>query len=51
MAVKFVAAYGHDVTAFTTRDSEIDEAKGFSEAMADASPFSALMQANRILPG
>src|SRR5262249_57556953 len=29
MAVKFAAAYGCDVTAFTSSDSKIDEAKGF----------------------
>jgi uncharacterized zinc-type alcohol dehydrogenase-like protein len=29
MAVKFAAAYGCDVTAFTSSDSKFDEAKGF----------------------
>ena len=29
MAVKFAAAYGCDVTAFTSRESKFDEAKGF----------------------
>ncbi|HEX4142641.1 MAG TPA: NAD(P)-dependent alcohol dehydrogenase [Pirellulales bacterium] len=29
MAVKFAAAYGCDVTAFTSRESQFDEAKGF----------------------
>ncbi|HJZ79012.1 MAG TPA: zinc-binding dehydrogenase, partial [Pyrinomonadaceae bacterium] len=29
MAVKFAAAYGCDVTAFTSSESKIDEAKGF----------------------
>ena len=46
MAVRFAAAYGCDVTAFTSSESKFDEAKGFDEAMADASPFSTLMLAN-----
>ena len=29
MAVKFAAAYGCDVTAFTSSESKFDEAKGF----------------------
>ena len=29
MAVKFAAAYGCDVTAFTSGESQFDEAKGF----------------------
>jgi len=29
MAVKFAAAYGCEVTAFTSSESKFDEAKGF----------------------
>jgi len=38
MAVKFAAAYGCDVTAFTSTESKFDEAKGFGANQAHSRP-------------
>src|SRR2546428_8080212 len=44
MAVKFAAAYGCDVTAFTSSQKKFDEAKGFCADQAVASKESAAIQ-------
>jgi alcohol/geraniol dehydrogenase (NADP+) len=43
MAVKFAAAYGCDVTAFTSSDSKFDEAKGFGANHVVSSKDSAVI--------
>src|SRR6202012_4623906 len=44
MAVKFAAAYGCDVTAFTASESKFDEAKGFGATHVVSSKDSATIQ-------
>lgn len=44
MAVKFAAAYGCDVTAFTSSESKFDEAKGFGAHHAVSSKNSAAIK-------
>jgi uncharacterized zinc-type alcohol dehydrogenase-like protein len=44
MAVKFAAAYGCDVTAFTSSESKFDEAKGFGAQHVVSSKDSAAIQ-------
>ena len=44
MAVKFAAAYGCDVTAFTSSESKFDEAKGFGANHVVSSRDSAALQ-------
>src|SRR5258706_6370460 len=44
MAVKFAAAYGCDVTAFTSSDSKSDEAKGFGANYVASSKDSAAIK-------
>ena len=44
MAVKFAAAYGCDVTAFTSSESKFDEAKGFGAHHVASSKDSAAMK-------
>jgi uncharacterized zinc-type alcohol dehydrogenase-like protein len=44
MGVKFAAAYGCDVTAFTSSESKFDEARGFGAAHVVSSRDSAAMQ-------
>jgi len=44
MAVKFAAAYGCDVTAFTSSESKFDEAKGFGATHVVSSKDSAAIK-------
>jgi uncharacterized zinc-type alcohol dehydrogenase-like protein len=44
MAVKFAAAYGCDVTAFTSSESKFDEAKGFGASHVASSKDSAAIR-------